>query len=233
MSNVKAKVKSNKYKIKNPFIVIGASVLGVAVLIFIYNLAYMNRVFPKTYIGGKNFGGLSKEEVKNSIEQIIKPDTKIKIIFQDKNWEISGQDLSVEYKKDDTANMVWNVGRSGNVILEQLKSIFGKNQKLAAISYNQDALNEKIQKIAEEVDKPEKDAGLSAENGNLEVSSEQSGLRVQKDALKNDILDNFSGFSKKDVILVQTEVVEPYIKTFQAEKAKVQAGKILEGNLTI
>ncbi len=222
--------------LKNPVvkkigIISGLVVISLGVLVFSYNLAYKDKIFPKTYIGNVNLGGKTETaamEILSSQIQSAK-DSKINIIVSGKTHETSPADLNVTYDAKASADLAWQVGRQGSlkkIVLEQLKSIFTSNRNLAVFSLNNQRLRDLVTNLQSEVNVPEHDATITITDMIPQITEESNGKNLSFPKASKGIINAVGNF--KQELSLEVEITTPKIIRENAQAALQKTKMILE-----
>ncbi len=242
------KAKLNKIKrhpvFKKLMIIMGASLAVLAMVIFFFNVAYGQKIFPKTYIGGINLGGQTKDQAELTLREAMtaNKEKKVALAFEEQNFNIEAADLDLIYEPQESAKIAWGVGRAGKIqkiLAEQLRAIFSRNQYPASFNYNEDKLKNRLDKIAQIVDVSEKNATIIVDQLIPKIEPEQTGRQTDIPANTPLVLSLFGELapeSKNDLIvkiltpqITQTNIKETYDQTnlilkneivFEAENRK-------------
>src|SRR3989344_8259512 len=105
------KIAKKIFQRKTPrriFIAFSLLIIFLAVAFFVFNLVYQGRVLPHTYIGGYNFGGLSQEESKAQLSEIIQKSkgSQLNYSWENDSYMATLDELKVDYtaEQDQTVN---------------------------------------------------------------------------------------------------------------------------------
>lgn len=219
-------------------IVVSTFILAV----IFYSAAYAGKIFPRTYLGSENLGGLKKDEAQDRVVGILAPAQSQKLTFSDqsigenKSFEISPDQLELSYKGDKTLNNLVSVGRSKNPLkrISQLfRSIFSQNKVAASFVIDQRKLEEKISQIAAVIDQPELDATLKIESGQIEVEPERVGKKVDRPTLRSVILQQISQVNLPSNHTLTVLQVNPKVVVKDAQRGIQEAEKILQMSLVL
>lgn len=240
------KIKKNfkKAGFRKFVIITGGVVLVLAIFFSVFNLIYLNKILPRTYVGGVNLGGKTKSEaekiLKGKITEFAKSEIKLTSMPEsanDKSWTLNSNDINLIYSATDSADDAYNVGRNGNlgkIALEELKAGFFQNKIPLSFSYNNSSLTEKILNIGREVDVSEKDATIIINDDlSLKVQPEKAGRLLSYEGTKKDILKVFGNFKESADINLQIQEVEPKVTAVNTADAMAQTEKILKNNLEL
>ncbi|MCX6812506.1 MAG: VanW family protein [Candidatus Berkelbacteria bacterium] len=227
-------------KIKWPTIFVGSFLVFILIILGIYSLAYGKTTYRNIYVGSANVGGKSHEQVTEILTPILSlaEAADINLKYQpesgdSKPFTIKNSDIDLKYNVEETANMVFAVGRAKNPLIsfyQQAKTLLFKYQVDADYSISADKLATKIAEIAAGIDIPEKDFSLAyAGGGKFTLATEkQEGNRVNQGNLIDEIKDQRSKIKMAEVDF-KTEKYPPQITEENANKSLVDANRILAG----
>lgn len=235
----KAAIFLTKNKImKKVYLGFGLAILSIAVLFFGLCFTFRGKIYPKTYIGGFNFGGQTKVQAKETLNRMIdgSKDKKLDYEYGGKEYQITLLDLKVDYDSflEESVNNLYSIGRGGSIgkiLLEKIKSVFTHNNTQAAFGLDENKLDEFIIGIGKDIDKPEKDASIAFRDGEPYVTPEEIGQQFPKPENKTiakKTIGEFD-FEKKTAFLVIN--LDPKITTPIAEKALAKTRELLDHKL--
>lgn len=208
-SNLSHKIeKAAKYKK-----IILAVYLLVAVFAF-YHLLFARRIIPGVKIGSVSVGGLSFDQAIDKLEKReagLQKDLNLK--FADKIFLIKGEDIGLVYDWDAAVSRAFEVGRTGNLYIDNKDKIAGVVKQLyiaAFYDYENDMLSSKFTEIQGEINIEPIDADVEFLENELKVSDSQNGIKVDSKSLFKLVTSAFDklDFSEKEL---PVEVVEPTI----------------------
>lgn len=215
---------------------ITALALAILVVVFIisfsfYSLSYANKVFPKVKIGQIDFSGLTKEEVTERLKPAIEEikDQELVFSYQEKNWQISPNDLSISYDLNSTTEAVYSIGRRGSwwqKFTERLGVLFKDKKLLAVFSYNKSKTDQLIDKITAELDISSQDASLKFANEEVIIQPQRIGQEVNQNQLAIDFKQTI-GFLAERKVELAVETKYPLIYEDQLLTLKEPIARLL------
>ncbi len=241
-SKSKAKTKKESTSKLIPLLLI---VLGLVVLfsgtIYLYNVYYQNKIYPRVALAQTDIGGSTQEETKEMLAEKIKEinERGLAFVYQDERVGITptiiapqNPDASYEiinFNPEKTVTEVFKNGREGGL----LKNI--KEQFLALISGRQEAVDytlneEELVKILKEnftkYENPHQDAQLSvSENLSFGVSEEKTGEIFNYDEILKEVRNRLGNLLIEDISLVLSPDY-PEIKKANSQKALAEAEEV-------
>ncbi|OIP06029.1 hypothetical protein CO101_01595 [Candidatus Berkelbacteria bacterium CG_4_9_14_3_um_filter_39_23] len=186
------------------FTLIAIIALG-SLLLGITNYAYANRVLPRVYLGNEYLGGKTFNEVKKVVETNVSH-IGPKIIFTNgvKSWSIDKVDIGLNVNGSQTATQALDWGRDDSIIqsfIEQFTLLVKPSNVAVAYTINQAELDKKIESIAQEIDKIEKDATLIVQDGTITEQDAEEGVRLNKEKISGLIARQINTFSSEAIPL--------------------------------
>ena len=215
------------------------AVIGLfLLLIFSYNFIYSKRIFPKTYAGNLNLGGLTYSEAKSLIDETVneQKDTKITLSYAGKKWSYKAKDLDIEISPEKTLESAWRVGRQGQfnqIIDEQWNALFRGNFLDINGLYNQGKINKSLEDIASEIDIPEKDATIVIKNLVPNVEKESTGKVVDQEKAKQEIFKAVSSLKSEIETTLPVRIAEPKFVLKDAEELLEKTEEILTNKVVL
>lgn len=215
-------------------------ILALAVIFFIFNLAYQEKISPHTYIGSKNFGGLSRSEARSALDGLINQSKaqKINFYYNDKSYSVDQESLKIDYPagQDKTLDQLLAVGRVGSlgkIIKETIKSVFSKNIVYASFGVNKTKLNAYLLEITNDVDKVEKDATIEIRSGQPVVIQEEIGQRFEISKNQQITLRHIGSFSFPEKMPFEIATIFPKIDSRIAEEAIPETLELINRQLIL
>lgn len=172
-------------------------------------------IYPRVYIEDINVSGKQLVEAEELIEMkygtplLLK---KIEIEVAGKIYNLDYGKLNARYNIDEVVNEAFSYGKIGNTI-DKYKLIKGEENKefKLGFTYNSKPIDELLDIIEKESKKDSVDAKISIINGNINITPEVNGVKLQKEALKKMITDKINGELKNEIITIKAplDVAKP------------------------
>ncbi|MDO8513825.1 MAG: VanW family protein [bacterium] len=209
----------------------------LAIIYGIYILSYREKSYPRVVMAGMNVGSRPLRDIEKVVGQRVREfeGETIAVQYQDKDWELPLSDIKLSYDATKTARAVYGVGREKTFwrrLGSRLAALGRASKVLPVYSFDKEAFDGFVSKIAEDVDIPEKDATGVIKNNNVTFVQERTGLRVDKVALEKSIKRNFDNMVKKKV-LVQVFTSHPKVTLGDTENARQQVLTMLKSKLSL
>ncbi len=200
--------KENKFEFfKNKKVIISSIVIAIVLILTIifctiFSLINMNntKIIQGVKINDIDVAGHTKEEATQKMQEEInkKNVSKIKLVKEDFNNEISVEQLEVNYNIQNAIEEAFLVGRNGNIFSNNFEILGlktkGKNIDLN-IEYNNEKLNQIINEINGQIPGAIKDNSYYIEESNLIITKGTDGNSINKEQLSNKIKENIAKIS--------------------------------------
>lgn len=219
------------------FLVGGLVLLLVALASTVFASTW-RKIIPGVRIANLTAGAMTGEDAADLLNAQIKAHPKVVTLFyKDQKWQVTGNQVDLEYNLPSTINTAWVVGRSGT-ILERLgqisESLSGKVQIPLVVKYDQDALTGIVASISAQIEDPGIPPVLKIEKKNgqrsITINPGKDGHIVDRDNLAKDITSHWANLNANPVEIKLTDdkkaLSDGQVKTLQ-EHANQLLGKDL------
>jgi vancomycin resistance protein YoaR len=213
-----------------------ALVLGMAVAVPAYELLYAGRIYPGVTAMGLPLGGLTPTEAVTLLAQHIQPVTGPKVALYDadsgQRWLVSPADLGVYRDIEAMALEAYTFGRADG-FLESLQAqvqLFFTPQAVAEIwAFDEIKSTLYLQLLAEQVNRPARDATVSMLDLRAEAIPAQVGRTVDLNTTRQRIVAQIATRTGGEVPLA---VIETPPDIVDATAAQAQIERFLAAPLT-
>ncbi|GAB6168012.1 VanW family protein [Clostridium carnis] len=200
----KRNYKSFFEKNKKAIIILLASIVIIIGGASVYLITVTNNVkawetksYPKVNVYGVEVGGLTKDEIVKTLNE------KLPTLIMDKKLDISVGDHKLELKYSDI-NPTYNVEEISEEAIKYGKdlSLFEKNSLIkksvnhsieAKISYNEEKLKAFEETVKQIVNVNPQNAKISISSGNITVTPDVIGYKINEEELHKKIVENING----------------------------------------
>ena len=174
---------------------IGQSLLSIlyGILIFLFcvflflvgfNIWYAGRIYPGIYFNDIPLGGLTKQEAQQTIQTQVLPTLpqNITLVYQDQTWNSNLLELGIRYDPQQIADYAFSIGRSGSpaVWLGNVVALLSGNKTIPpTILLDETSAAQTLARIAQELDRPMQEAGLSFEGSSVTTTPGQIGRTLE------------------------------------------------------
>lgn len=178
------------------------------------------KIHDNIVIENINVGKMTKKEALKKLNETYEI-KNFKIFYNDKTWDISPQNIDIDYNIEESVNKAFNYTRSDNTwenIKRRTGLRFNKPYTIKLkVTYSETKLSEELSKISNEINIDAQDATLKVEpNGEIRRTKSKIGKQVDLSRLKEEIYTMLNNKKIKDVNL---EVIDlkPRISTEEVE----------------
>ncbi|MBX7320300.1 VanW family protein [Clostridium chauvoei] len=189
---------------------------------------WQSKIYPNIVVNGVDIGGLTKEEASLKLKQELSApimDKILKIRVGDKEVDLKYSEIEPVYDIDSIINEAINFGKMGSIFEQDNLIEDGAGHKIdAQIAYNEDKLKEFEEKVKTEVNVIPVDATISINNGNIAITKEVVGKKINEENLHNKLVENING-NPKDLVELNFELEDSLAKVKASDLEKI-TGKI-------
>lgn len=195
---------------KRTYIILNVFIITILVLVFssIFALINLNNsnIVKGVKIKNIDVSNLSLEDAKTKINETISIELlpEIKLKYNDFENTIKPSNIEFSYKIDESIKDAYNVGRNGNILINNYQllftAFFGNNVDLEPI-YNEEVFNSTIDNIAATIPGVVVNPSYYIEDGELIVNKGTAGIKVNKEELKNRIIEKIKNRNASDILL--------------------------------
>ncbi|WP_243108692.1 VanW family protein [Clostridium rectalis] len=208
--NSRRKKRKSKNKKKMPIIIVSILIFALVVTAITKGISmymtlskYNDLVYPNVYVNNINIGGKTKDEALTILSQNYKNGNlkrNINITVNDKKYSLNFSKLDMQYNFEEVVNTAFNYEKDKGAF-ERYKAIREpKPMKLdLKYKYSLAEVDKLIKQIENENNKNAVDATITKVGEGFNVTSEQSGRKVDKDNIKKQIDKNMDINSKGDI----------------------------------
>jgi vancomycin resistance protein YoaR len=189
------KTKKKKPIILFVLISLFAIILGLGIYGY-FKVLNTDLIYEGVKIEELDLSFMTKEEALKLIKDKRKEELNGKnmaLTYDDKAYNINLKELGFDYDYNEAIEEAYSIGRKGNVIT-RLKSIINTKKKGVKIplnsGYSKEKVNDIVNTIAKEIDLEMKEAGFDFNNGNIKITEEVTGRKVNEEKLAQLINDN-------------------------------------------
>lgn len=209
--------KINKRK-KIAIIIVIVFAIVIMLLLFSTIFAFINinnnNIFSKIRINNIDISNLSIEEAKQVVNKKIEEKTSknINIVAQDFEYQINLSQIEVSYNINECIEEAYGYGRSNNIFVNNydilLSNIQGKNINLK-YTYNEELLNKMIDDIELKIPNSVIQPNYCIEDNILIITKGKSGNSINKEDLKQKIINQSILENNNDIININFIQKEP------------------------
>ncbi len=202
----------------------------------LYHVYYSRRVIPGVVVGDASLGGKTYAQAKEALTlKTTNLDETITLKYNDKSYVIKAEDIGLVYDLDGTVTRAFEIGRSGNFLIDSKDKLAGlfKNLRLAAYhDYEDQKLSDIFSEVKGEFNVEEKEASLEMKDGKLAVSVESEGVKIVDDALYNVVISALDDLNFGEKELPSKKII-PQIVASDIQPLLAEVQKIVDNKITV
>lgn len=182
-------------------------ILLVIFILFSTTFALINSFSDKfiggIYIQGINASNYNETELKQKLEEeISKINNKKIILTADKDQTIIElKELDVKYEYEESITEAYKLGRKDNIIVSNYEiiknKIFPQNISIN-IKIDEKKIDEKISSLNSILENTVEESGYYIDGKNLIITRGKSGIAIDKDKLKSEVIDEINKFDSSN-----------------------------------
>lgn len=185
---------------------------------------WTNKIYPGIAVEGIDLSGMNETEAKTILKSKVENNVNKKVITatkDSKSYELKYSEINPKFNIEDTVKTALNEGKSKGLFEKNGIIKSGINKKISLeFSYDESTLKKFEQKISSELNVKAKDASLVITGGNMSITSEATGIEVDKDKLHKLLKESISSdLSKQSKIDIPMNVIQP--KATKAALSKI------------
>ncbi len=219
------KNKNNKRKKISIILAIAFTLILFTMLsaVVSFALIYKDAIRSGIFVEDIDIGGLSVIEANNRIEGNFKnllDNDKLILNYNDYGWKFNSKDLGLKYDFLRAVNDAYLIGRRGTY-LDRFETMIDLLRRPYSVSLkssvNSQKINELLESLEMEVNRPSLEAKIFRENNDFIVTKETLGIRLNKEETAAKITEELLNSSFYDVIIIDL-VVEDIVPKHTYEK---------------
>lgn len=204
-------------------------------LFIFYQRTCANKVLTNLFLGNQNLKGLTKEEVRNFLEEKIAMIERegVKIFFKKEEMilypvviALSDPDLTrriIHFKPEETIEEIFLWPQKISFLAKWRE--VGQKRITLALDLNEDEVLKILKRNFSSLEKPSQDASLKYETGQWKIIPEKEGFSFNYQKVLESLKENLSQFNLEPVE-IETVSLKPQIYQKDIEFSLSEAGKI-------
>jgi vancomycin resistance protein YoaR len=190
--------------------VLVTTVLVASLMVRIYEWRYQDRIYPGVTVWGLDLGGLGLNEAMTLLDHQFNPyqGEQLTLRHGQQSWQVSPSELGVSLDVAATAVSAHAVGRGATLwdnLLEQADALRYGHEVEPILKFDTGVAMVFLSQLARQVDRPVRNADLTADGLQVEVTSSQVGWDVDLAATYQLLYQRMASFSGGEVGLVVQE----------------------------
>ena len=168
-------------------------------------VGFEGKIHKNIYVRDIDISNLTREEAKNKINKIIESNNSFILNLSENKYVFLKEDIDVDYNVDDLIETAYGIGRNEGII-SNIKTIgnlrLGKKIILDyRITYDEKKLNKYLMEFNKKIYKKPKNATIRINNGQIIITKEKNGYKLNKDKLKNTLVEKIVNMDCSEEII--------------------------------
>lgn len=204
-------------------------VIILAVTVGTYQGRHADRIYTGVSVWGSDLSMMTRAEAREMLEEKlpVAEGHEVRLVnpSSEEAWVRTAADLGVTYDVEQTVEAAYNVGRDGgplSALRAQLSSWYYGHSLAPVIVFDEGELQAALNEIADEVNRPARDASLQFDGETLAYASGQVGRQLDIADAKERLTDPLTSFRPARVELLVHEV-RPRVLDEPETAARTQA----------
>lgn len=190
-------------------------------------IGFDKKIHKNVYVRNIDLSNLSKEEAIKKINKVIEDNDCFYLNLNDKKYSFSKNGIDVDYHVEDLAEEAYQVGRN-NGFISNMRTKVDLNSGHKTIldytfSYNEEKMNDYLNFVSQEIYTKPVNSSIKINRGNIVVSKEKYGYKLNKNKLKSIILSKVENIDNKDEE-IPVITIKPYYLYDQLIKVNTVLG---------
>ena len=165
-------------------------------------VGFEGKIHKNIYVRDIDISNLTREEAKN---KIIESNNSFILNLSENKYVFLKEDIDVDYNVDDLIETAYGIGRNEGII-SNIKTIgnlrLGKKIILDyRITYDEKKLNKYLMELNKKIYKKPKNATIRINNGQIIITKEKNGYKLNKDKLKNTLVEKIVNMDCSEEII--------------------------------
>ncbi len=200
-------------KMNSPYVKLFLVIVCILlVLISFYHVLYAKKIIPGVHAGGVDLGGMTFIEAKSALQQKEQEVMAKNLVleYEGQQFDFGSSLFDLQYNADATAARAFEVGRTGNPVVDTREKLVGLIKPLefkVYYSMEDSELNSIFATVKGELNKNAQNAYYKITDAKLEIVPETSGIKVDSDELYRIVIASLDtmDFTHKKVPIEQDE----------------------------
>ena len=207
----------------------------LVIVLSLYNLLFIGKLYPGVYIANISIGGLKPNEAINVLAQKVSPPDKITLFYNNNSFEINLREIGFEYNLPESIDSAYSQDRTGNFLLDLSQRIQAPfRHKILGLRFaiDEDALTKKLTEVAQEIEVEPQFPSVELNGAQVVVHKGSPGTSVDLKKLRIDIGQKLT-FAEPPSAEIKVSPIEVQLNEGQAESLKQRAENLLGKTLVL
>jgi len=168
-----------------------------------YNIFYLEKAYPNTYIASINVTGMTEPQISQALQNNVLMPKNIEISIDGKSVQITTDTIHAVYNYSASAARAIKGVRTGNILLDfglRLRSLFYKTNLGVDVAFDEASLRSELQNLDKDVSTQPLCPSVEISSNGIVVKKGQYGKGLNLDDLRLAIGQNLSYNLKKPIV---------------------------------
>lgn len=214
---------------------VGKIFIAVVVVVSVYNLLLMGRIFPNVFIAGEDVSFLTTKEASKFLKGKINFPKKLTILGNGQKFEIDLDDIGVDYNLDYSAYNAYNIFRTGNLPQDfgnRISALWVKRNIGLNAKYDSNKLEETISVLAGQIAVEPVYPTLTYQSGQIVINKGQKGQKLMTNDLRLMIVNSINQ-ARSEPIKVVTQDDDPSLTDSEEQVLHDRAQSLIGKKLNL
>jgi len=195
-------------------VVLGAAGAGA----FAYDAGRKDRIAEGLTVSGVPVGGLERAEARAKLEAALLEPLKepVTVRYERRAFRLTPEQAKVGIDLDGSVDRALARSRRGNLVYRTVRDLRGQEVNADVdvdVNYSRAAIRKLVDRVAEAVDKPARDASVSFTSGRIERTSSRTGRKVRTAWLRREVDERLLSLEGSRTVRARTRTVKPDVTT--------------------
>lgn len=199
-------------------VLILGTIAAAALALLVFNIGYAGQVFPRVYLGQTPLGGLTEEQLKQTVVNLAKEidSQSIKLLVNDQLIELKPAEINLTVNQAAVVKLALAVGRKASILAtltEQARLLITPKNISSSLNFDEAALTKILADRLQSFEAQPVNAELTLDDGKLIVKPAQNGQTIDQGIVKNKVKSAIDRLNFKQPIPVSIISRQPAVTT--------------------
>lgn len=208
---------------------------GIALLAGIVGYYQANQVIlPGVSFQGMDLGGLNQAAAAQQINQAWNEQRSFQMSDGSTTWGSTADFFGLWLDPNAVAQSAYSANRTGNILDELIRRMSVTQVEVSpVIAYNPQAARQNLQRWAQMMDRPARDAHLDYQDGEISITPAEAGTRLDVERILAEVSADPSGTFLAGKVRVYFQPVEPKVTDLSAVAEQIRTFQQMQLNFGI
>jgi len=195
-----------------------ALLLAGAAGVYAYDSSRQDLIAEGVTVSGVAVGGLERAAAREKLEAALLEPLKepVSVRYKSRTFRLTPSQARVGIDLDGSVDRALARSRRGNLVYRAVRDLRG--QEVSAdvdvdVNYSQAAIRKLVKRVADDVERPAKDASVSFEGGRIDRTPSRTGRQVRTAWLRREVRKRLLSTEGSRSVKLKTRTVKPDVTT--------------------